>query len=160
MFQGIHIFKSDRLDHAGTGSFILIAETGQAFSQNEQPMQLPGSFNRAMASAPGSSSSLKSSTPVGQISRQTPQEMHCSSEMTGLSHCVRLIIRQVMPSAFWMACAGQILPQAPQSLHKVASMRCWLFRSPSIAFTGQIFLQVVHPEQDDVILWLIEKPPI
>jgi len=40
---------------------------------------------------------------------------------------------------------GQILPQAPHSMQRRASMRCCEPRSPSMALTGQTRVQAVQP---------------
>ena len=81
-----------------------------------------------------------------------PLPMQLSSMTIAFGHSLRGKVRQTSPVSSRIASGGQTTPQAPQSMHRSASMTCSSFRVPEIASVGQRFVHAVQPMQVSIIV--------
>jgi hypothetical protein len=120
--------------------------TGHSVLHNPHPIQALGFFRYGKESTPlFRGRSDRARHPTGHASMQMPQAMQLLITICGFGHCDRFIMVHKTPCVSITADWGHVLPQAPHSMHKSASMECSFFFSPEMASAGHTRLQAPQP---------------
>jgi len=109
--------------YAFKGLGIVMTSIGQSRLQKPQPMHARASFRYGKGSTPllrGCADIARQ--PTGQASIQIPQATQAAISICGFGHSDRLIMVHGEPFSSSSADCGHILPHAPHSMHKPASI--------------------------------------